>query len=105
MEVLAIVEKETGWRLSTVRTLLKHLTNKGVLQEKMINGTNFYSPILFEEDLRVAEGERVLKQYFGGTLSGMMSCFIENGHIEEEELQEIHDLISQKIYKKKTNVK
>ena len=102
MEVLALVEAETGWRLSTVRTILRHLAAKGALKEKMIGGTNFYSPLLFEEDLRVAEGERVIEQFFDGTLAGLMSCFIETGRVSTDELREIHDLIANEIEKKKS---
>ena len=100
MEVLAKVEPETGWRLSTVRTILRHLAAKGALKETMTGGTNYYSPLLFEEDLRVAEGERVLEQFFDGTLAGLMHSFIETGRVSEKELREIHDLIAQEIKKK-----
>lgn len=99
MEVLAAVQPETGWQLSTVRTFLKRLTVKGILSEKMTDGVNYYAPLLGEADLCVAHGESFLKKYFDGTLCGLMSRFIETGNVSERELQAIRDLIDREIEK------
>ena len=97
MEVLAALRSETGWQLSTVRTLLKRLTAKGVLKEEMKGGTNYYSPLFRENEIGVAEGASLLKKYFDGTLCGLMSGFIETGNVSARELREIRELIDREI--------
>lgn len=102
-EITERLESITHWQLNTVRTFLTRLEKKGILRttlpENQTSGVNLYEPILAEADLRVEVGRSFLDEYFGGTLCGLMSSFIERGEVSDEELREIREMIERTMKK------
>ena len=100
-EVAAKLEPVTGWQLTTVRTFLVRLEKKGAIEVGPLpdskDSIHYYRPKLGENDIRLAEGESCLNQFFGGNVSGLLASFIESGRISDEELRRIRRLIDEKI--------
>ncbi len=98
-EVAAELEKTTGWRLSTTRTFLKRLSEKGAVEIRNVPNERgaVYVPLLDEADVRVAEAKSTLQKYFNGKLCGLMSCFIERKCLSDDELRQLRDVIAQEL--------
>ena len=105
LEIVALLEKECGWKTRTIRTFLDRLVQKGAVNAGPLkdneSSVHYYEPALSEEEYRLAAGSSFLERFFGGSLFGLMARFVEDGKVSEQELREIRQLIDSKISKKK----
>ena len=83
---------------TTVATLLKILEAKGYVEHRRLDGTGrtfVYSPLLTRERYVTCVLRDVKDTMFGSSVKKMLSFFVQNEDISDEELQEILELINE----------
>ena len=83
---------------TTVATLLKILEAKGYVEHRRVDGTGrtfVYSPLLTRERYVTCVLRDVKDTMFGSSVKKMLSFFVQNEDISDEELQEILELINE----------
>ena len=86
---------------TTVATLLKILEAKGYVEHRRLDGTGrtfVYSPLLTRERYVTCVLRDVKDTMFGSSVKKMLSFFVQNEDISDEELQEILELINEKVF-------
>ena len=81
---------------TTVATFLKILEAKGYVEHRRLDGTGrtfIYSPLLTRERYVKCVLQDVRDDIFGKSVKKMLSFFVENEEISDEELREILELI------------
>jgi predicted transcriptional regulator len=81
---------------TTVATLLKILEAKGYVEHRRIDGTGrtfVYSPLLTRERYVTCVLRDVKDTIFGSSAKKMLSFFVQNEEISDEELREILNMI------------
>ncbi len=81
---------------TTVATFLKILEAKGYVEHRRLDGTGrtfIYSPLLTRERYVKCVLQDVRDNIFGKSVKKMLSFFVENEEISDEELREILELI------------
>ena len=83
---------------TTIATLLKILEAKGYVERRRVDGTGrtfVFSPLLTRERYVTCVLRDVKDTIFGSSVKKMLSFFVQNEDISDEELCEILELIAQ----------
>lgn len=90
-ELVALCEKELGWKKSTTYTVLKRLCEKGIFCNE--NGT--VQSLMSREEFNAAQSEQFVESTFGGSLPAFIASFTKRKQLSDSELAEIQKMISQ----------
>lgn len=72
---------------NTVSTMLKILVEKGFVAYESIGKSNLYYPLVKKEEYSKKSMKQLLKGYFSGSFSEMLSFFVKEKDISVEELE------------------
>ena len=86
--------KTTSWSPKTIQTLIKRLVTKGVLTYEKDGRVFVYTPLVQENDYVGQESRSFLNRFYGGTITSMLSSFIENDRLSESEIETLRSLLS-----------
>ncbi len=108
MTARALVDALTravGWSRSTTLTLLRRMTEKGLLsQETDPDGVFIYSPLVAREDAEMRRTRHFLDRVWGGSVSMMVSAMTDNDRLSAEEIDALYAVLRRAEEKaKKTN--
>jgi predicted transcriptional regulator len=82
---------------TTIGTLFKILEAKGYVEHRRVDGTGrtfVYSPLLTRERYVTCVLRDVKETMFGSSVKKMLSFFVQNEDINDDELREILELIN-----------
>ena len=81
---------------NTVSTIVRILQDKGMVDHKAFGKSHQYFPLISKEEYSKFKMEGLVKSYFSGSLSRMVSFFVEKNDVKTQELDEILKLIEEK---------
>jgi BlaI family penicillinase repressor len=91
-----LLERETAWTYSTVRTLMDRMVAKGLLAANKERNVTLYSSVITRTQAQRGELLYALRNAFNGALTPMVQCLIEAGDINAKELAQLESLIKAK---------
>jgi BlaI family penicillinase repressor len=91
-----LLEKETAWTYSTVRTLMDRMVVKGLLTANKERNVTLYSSAITRTQAQRGELLYALRNAFNGALTPMVQCLIEAKDLNAEELAQLESLIKAK---------
>jgi BlaI family penicillinase repressor len=82
---------------SAIRAHLRSLEAKGLLVHREHNGKFFYSPTKPREDVAQVEFTRLIKTFFGGSITSAFATLLDQDrdHLTKENLDELRRMIDQ----------
>ena len=83
----------TDWSPKTVHTLLKRLVSKGALSYEKQSRVFIYTPLVEEADYLKQENSHFLQRFYNGNVSDMLTAFIKNDQLSQEDLEELRRLL------------
>lgn len=98
-EITEKLTKTTTWSPKTIQTLIKRLVNKGALTYEKESRVFVYSPLIKESEYIGQESNSFLKRFYDGTITSMVSAYIENDKLTAAELDTLRSLLSKKTKK------
>lgn len=81
---------------NTVSTIVRILEKKGFVSHRTYGKTYEYYPVINKREYTQQYMKGVLKNFFGGSLSSMVSFFASDSSISAKETDEIMDILSRK---------
>lgn len=90
-ELVALCEKELGWKKSTTYTMLKRLCDRGLF----CNENGRVTALMTKAEFASAQSEKFVEETFGGSLPAFMAAFTKRKPLSDSDLAEILDMISQ----------
>lgn len=96
-EVTERLTRTTDWSPKTIQTLLKRLVTKGALTYEKQSRVFVYSPAVEESEYVGQKSSSFLNRYYDGHISSMVSAYLENDRLSEEELDELRALLMNKV--------
>ena len=91
-ELSALAEQELGWKKTTTYTVLRKLTDRGILQNK----DTIVTALVKREQAQKSQGEALLNRVFNGQLPSLFVSFLDGGYkLTEEEATTLHRLIEE----------
>ena len=88
-ELVKICEKELNWKKPTTYTVLRKLSEKGLLK----NENGIVSSIVSREDFYSAKSEQIIEESFEGSLPAFIASFISRKNLTAQEAEEIQKMI------------
>ena len=92
-DVQQMLENQTRWTYSTVRTLMDRMVAKGLLNAEKVRKMTIYRSTATREQAQRGELLYALKHAFNGALTPMVQCLLDTGDLSEDELTQLETLI------------
>ena len=93
-EITECLIKTTSWSPKTIQTLIKRLVVKGALSYEKQGRVFVYTPLVGEDEYIGQESSSFLKRFYNGKITAMLSSYIENDRLSEEEINTLRSLLS-----------
>ena len=93
-EVLAAIDE--AWALSTVRTLLQRLVEKGAISYTHNKNVYVYHPLISEQEASTKETKSFLQRVYGEGLKTAMVNFIQAEQLSAQDIDELTMLLEDK---------
>ena len=86
--------KETvGWSRSTTLTMLRRMTEKGLIRCEEAEGMHVYYPEISREEAALRETESFLSRVYQGSVSTLMSAITHRQKLTRDEIDELYAII------------
>lgn len=93
-EITEKLTKMTSWSPKTIQTLIKRLVTKGALTYEKKSRVFVYTPLVEENEYIGQESNHFLKRFYDGNITTMLSAYIENDKLSEEEIDGLRALLA-----------
>ena len=88
-ELVRLCKKELGWSKATTYTVIKRLSERGVVKNE--NAT--VSALVSKEEVQAAELDELVETTFEGSLPAFVAAFTRRRDLSQDELAEIRRLL------------
>ncbi len=88
-ELIKICEAEFNWKRTTTYTVLKRLSERGILK----NDNRTVTALISKEEFYSMQSEKVVKESFGGSLPAFVAAFTSRQDLSDDEIEEIRSII------------
>ena len=93
-EAVDELQKTAGWSRSTTLTLLRRMTEKGVVAcTDGEEGVKTYTPLVAREDAARRETADFLTRVYRGSVSQLLSAMTEKQKLSQEEIDELYAIL------------
>lgn len=90
-QLALLCEQRLGWKRTTTYTVLKKLSDRGMVQ----NQDTVVTALVKREQVQQYESGAVVDRAFGGSLPSFIAAFVSGHGLSEEDAEEIRQLIAQ----------
>ena len=88
-ELVKLCQEQLGWKRTTTYTVIKRLSERGVLKNE--NGT--VTALVSKEEAQAREINDLVKEKFQGSLPAFVAAFTKRQDISNEDLDEVQRMI------------
>lgn len=92
-ELFARISDEQDWQLTTLKTLLNRLLNKGVIAADKDGRRFLYRPLLQREHYVAEQSQSLIDRLFSGKLAPLVAQFSARGKLSAADVAELKSLI------------
>lgn len=94
-DILEVVPECQRQPYTTVASVMKKLEYKQYVTSRKVGNTYLYTPNVLQEDYKRSSLNRLIDNYFGGSYRNLVSFFVKEENLQEDELQELIQIIKQ----------
>ena len=94
-EAVEYLQKAVGWSRSTTLTMLRRMTEKGLILCKEDNGLLVYSPLLDRESATHKETSSFLSRVYHGSIGMMVSALAQRDGLTKEDIDELYAILKE----------
>lgn len=91
MELVKLCEEELGWKKATTYTVIKRLSERGVLKSENAVVTSLVS----KEQVQAAEIDELVERTFEGSLPAFIAAFTKHKRLSQEEVAKLRRMIEE----------
>ena len=88
-ELVALCKEQLGWKSSTTYTVIKRLSERGVLK----NENTIVTSLVSKAEVQAAEIDELVEKKFNDSLPTFIAAFTNHRNVTEKELDEIQQII------------
>ncbi|MFC3750536.1 BlaI/MecI/CopY family transcriptional regulator [Paenibacillus sp. GCM10012306] len=98
--IAAMLPDDIEWSEQTVRTFITRLLKKKAIGYNKEGRTYHYYPLVSEKECVKAESQSFLQRVFGGAADLMVTNFLEEAVLSEQEIEELQRILTEKKERK-----
>lgn len=84
-ELVALCREQLGWKPTTTYTVIKRLSERGVL----VNENSVVRSLVSKDEVQAAEIDELVEKKFGGSLPAFIAAFTRHRRLSGAELDEM----------------
>ena len=88
-ELVRLCEEQLGWKSTTTYTVIKRLSERGVVK----NENTIVTSLVSKEEAQAAEIDELVDRTFEGSLPAFIAAFTKHQKLSEKELDEVQKMI------------
>lgn len=88
-ELVALCRDQLGWKPTTTYTVIKRLSERGVLK----NENTVVTSLVTKDQVQAAEIDELMEKKFGGSLPAFVAAFARNRRLTTDEIYEVQQMI------------
>jgi predicted transcriptional regulator len=88
-ELVALCRDQLGWKPTTTYTVIKRLSERGVLK----NENTVVTSLVTKDQVQAAEIDELMEKKFGGSLPAFVAAFARNRRLTADEIDEVQQMI------------
>ena len=96
-ELVRLCQEQLGWKSTTTYTVIKRLSERGVLK----NENTIVTSLVSKEDIQAAELDEFVEKTFEGSLPAFVAAFTRHQKISQKDLDAVQAMIDR--YRKEEN--
>jgi len=95
-EVTEALAKKRGWAVSTVKTLLDRMVDKGLVSARQVGNVWEYTPAVRSVEARRSAWTELVEKAFGGAVAPALHFLARDAKLSKKELAELRALLDGK---------
>ena len=88
-ELVNLCREQLGWKPTTTYTVMKRLSERGVLK----NENTIVTSLVSKDEIQAAEINEMVEKTFEGSLPAFVAAFTKHQRISEAEIDEVQKMI------------
>ena len=88
-ELVNLCKEQLGWKPTTTYTVIKRLSERGVLK----NENTIVTSLISKDEVQASEINEMVEKTFEGSLPAFVAAFTKHQKMSEEELDEVQRMI------------
>ncbi len=88
-ELVALCRERLGWKPTTTYTVIKRLSERGVLK----NENSVVTSLITKEEAQAAEIDEMVEKRFEGSLPAFLAAFTKRRRLSQKEIDEVQEMI------------
>ncbi len=88
-DLVRLCQERLGWKPTTTYTVIKRLSERGVLK----NEDSVVTALVSKEQVQEAEIDELVEKKFGGSLPAFVAAFTRHGKMTEKEIDQVQRMI------------
>ena len=93
-EVVEALNVSVGWSRSTTLTMLRRMTEKGLIRCYEESGMNVYAPMVNRDDAVQQETDGFLHRVYKGSVSLLVSSLTKKQSLSQKEIDELYEILN-----------
>lgn len=103
MELVAGLKKSSGWSKGTTTTMLRRMSEKGLITCIQGEKARLYSPAVNRESAVLQETKSFLSRVYGGSVGMMISAMARHEELDQEEIDQLYEVLKEAEDRKAQN--
>ena len=95
-EIVGTATDAFGWSMSTTKTLLRRLADKGHLQTERVGNSFLYSPSQSALKMLCREADGLLANAVDNAVGPLLSYMVKKSRLSQSDLDELRTLLNEK---------
>lgn len=88
-ELVRLCKEQLGWKPTTTYTVIKRLSERGVLK----NENTLVTSLVSKDEIQAAEIDEMVEKTFEGSLPAFIAAFTRHNRLSEKEIDEVQGMI------------
>ncbi|MBO7254397.1 MAG: BlaI/MecI/CopY family transcriptional regulator [Clostridia bacterium] len=88
-ELVSLCKERLGWKPTTTYTVIKRLSERGVLK----NENTVVTSLVSKEEVQASEIDEIVEKKFDGSFPSFIAAFARRKNVSEKEIDEIQKMI------------
>ena len=88
-ELVNLCRERLGWKPTTIYTVIKRLSERGVLK----NENTIVSSLVSKDEVQASEINEMVEKTFEGSLPAFIAAFVKRQDLSEAEIDAVQDMI------------
>lgn len=93
MQLVPILNERVGWSKSTCATMVRRMSEKGLIGYEERGKTKYFVPKVKKEDVVVQETREFLQRIYDGSVGMMMSALVRQNDLSKEDIRELQEIL------------